>query len=140
LQVYTRGVKTYECLFICSYLHYEEMILLADIHPEHAHIIEQTKANMPSEEILEKTAEVFKVFGDKTRIRILAALSEGEMCVCCLCDLLEMSQSAVSHQLSVLKSARLIKSRREGKQMYYSLDDAHIGAILCTGISHVEED
>ena len=61
------------------------MIFLADIHPEHAHIIEQTKANMPSEEILEKTAEVFKVFGDKTRIRILAALSEGEMCVCCLC-------------------------------------------------------
>ena len=113
---------------------------LAEIHPEHAHIIEQTKANMPSDEILEKTAEVFKVFGDKTRIRILAALSEGEMCVCCLCDLLEMSQSAVSHQLSVLKSARLIKSRREGKQMYYSLDDAHIGAILCTGISHVEED
>ena len=113
---------------------------LAEIHPEHAHIIEQTKANMPSEEILEKTAEVFKVFGDKTRIRILAALSEGEMCVCCLCDLLEMSQSAVSHQLSVLKAARLIKSRREGKQMYYSLDDAHIGAILYTGISHVEED
>ena len=113
---------------------------LADIHPEHAHIIEQTKANMPSEEILEKTAEVFKVFGDKTRIRILSALSEGEMCVCCIYEILGMSQSAVSHQLSVLKSARLIKSRREGKQMYYSLDDAHIGAILCTGISHVEED
>ena len=113
---------------------------LADIHPEHAHIIEQTKANMPSEEILEKTAEVFKVFGDKTRIRILSALSEGEMCVCCICEILGMSQSAVSHQLSVLKSARLIKSRREGKQMYNSLDDAHIGAILCTGISHVEED
>ncbi|MBR5873073.1 MAG: winged helix-turn-helix transcriptional regulator [Oscillospiraceae bacterium] len=115
-------------------------VRLPDIHPEHAHIIEQTRANMPSEEVLEKTAEVFKLFGDKTRIRILAALSEGEMCVCCLCDLLEMNQSAVSHQLSVLKSARLIKSRREGKQMYYSLDDAHIGAILCTGISHVEED
>ena len=125
----------------CSYIHiFGGDDNLADIHPEHAHIIEQTKANMPSEEILEKTAEVFKVFGDKTIIRILAALSEGEMCVCCLCDLLEMSQSAVSHQLSVLKAARLIKSRREGKQMYYSLDDAHIGAILCTGISHVEED
>ena len=113
---------------------------LADIHPEHSHIIEQTKANMPSEDVLEKTAEVFKVFGDKTRIRILAALSEGEMCVCCLCDLLGMSQSAVSHQLATLKAARLIKSRREGKQIYYSLDDAHVGAILCTGISHVEED
>ncbi|MBP1569155.1 MAG: helix-turn-helix transcriptional regulator [Oscillospiraceae bacterium] len=120
--------------------HKKERSFLADIHPEHAHIIEQTKANMPSEEILEKTAEVFKVFGDKTRIRILSALSEGEMCVCCLCDLLEMSQSAVSHQLAVLKSARLIKSRREGKQIYYSLDDAHIGAILYTGISHAEED
>ena len=130
---------TYEYLLICSYLLEKGEFLLPDIHPEHSHIIEQTKANMPSEEILEKTAEVFKLFGDKTRIRILSALSEGEMCVCCICDILEMSQSAVSHQLSVLKSARLVKSRREGKQMYYSLDDAHIGAILCTGISHVEE-
>ena len=112
---------------------------MADIHPEHGHIIEQTKASMPSDEALAKTAEVFKVFGDATRIRILTALSEGEMCVCCLCDLLGMSQSAVSHQLSVLKSARLIKNRREGKQIYYSLDDAHVGAILCTGISHVIE-
>ncbi|MBQ7874130.1 MAG: winged helix-turn-helix transcriptional regulator [Oscillospiraceae bacterium] len=125
----------------CSYVHtFEEGAdKLAEIHPEHSHIIEQTKANMPSEEILVKTAEFFKVVGDPTRIRILAALSEGEMCVCCLCDLLEMTQSAVSHQLSVLKAARLIKNRREGKQIYYSLDDAHVGAILCTGISHVEE-
>ena len=123
----------------CVQINFSEVFCLADIHPEHAHIIEQTKANMPSEEVLERTAEVFKVFGDKTRIRILAALSEGEMCVCCICDLLGMSQSAVSHQLSVLKSARLIKNRREGKQIYYSLDDAHIGAILYTGISHVEE-
>ena len=115
-------------------------IKMAELHPEHSHIIAQTKANMPSEEVLEKTADVFKVFGDKTRIRILSALSEGEMCVCCICDILEMSQSAVSHQLSVLKAAKLIKSRREGKQIYYSLDDAHVGAILCTGISHVEED
>ncbi len=113
---------------------------MAEIHPEHTHIIEQAKASMPSDEILTKTAEFFKVFGDPTRIRILTALSEGEMCVCCLCDILEMKQSAVSHQLSVLKAARLIKNRREGKQIYYSLDDAHVGAILCTGISHVEED
>lgn len=113
---------------------------MTDLHPEHAHIIEQTKANMPAADVLEKTAEVFKVFGDGTRIKILAALSEGEMCVCCICDILEMSQSAVSHQLSILKAANLIKARREGKQMYYSLDDAHVGAILCTGISHVEEE
>ncbi len=112
---------------------------MSEPHPEHAHIIAQTRANMPSDEVLSKAAEVFRLFGDGTRIRILSALSEGEMCVCCLCDLLSMSQSAVSHQLSILKAARLIKSRREGKQIYYSLDDAHVGAILCTGISHVEE-
>lgn len=112
---------------------------MADIHPEHAHIIQQTKASMPSEEVLVKVADVLKLFGDPTRIRILAALSEGEMCVCCICDLLGMSQSAVSHQLSILKAAKLIKSRREGKQIYYSLDDAHVGAILCIGIAHVSE-
>ena len=94
---------------------------MADMHLEHAHIIQQTKANMPNDQVLTKVAEVFKIFGDPTRIRILAAISEGEMCVCCLCDLLEMRQSAVSHQI------------------YYSLDDAHIGAILCTGIAHVLE-
>ena len=112
---------------------------MAEQHPEHSHIIAQTRANMPADETLRKAAEVFRLFGDPTRIRILSALSEGEMCVCCLCDLLSMSQSAVSHQLSILKASRLIKSRREGKQIYYSLDDAHVGAILCTGISHVEE-
>ncbi len=125
-----------------SYVHlkiYQGGIPVADMHLEHAHIIQQTKANMPNDQVLTKVAEVFKIFGDPTRIRILAALSEGEMCVCCLCDLLEMSQSAVSHQLSILKAANLIKSRREGKQIYYSLDDAHIGAILCTGIAHVLE-
>lgn len=113
---------------------------MSEIHPEHEHIINQAKANMPSSEILAKTADVFKVFGDSTRIKILSALSEGEMCVCCICEILGMSQSAVSHQLSVLKSAKLIKNRREGKQIFYSLDDAHVGAILYTGISHAEED
>ena len=83
---------------------------MADIHPEHAHIIQQTKASMPSDEVLVKVADVLKLFGDPTRIRILAALSEGEMCVCCICDLLGMSQSAVSHQLSILKAAKLIKA------------------------------
>ena len=112
---------------------------MADMHLEHAHIIQQTKANMPNDQVLTKVAEVFKIFGDPTRIRTLAALSKGEMCVSSLRALLEMSQSAVSHQLSILKAANLIKSRREGKQIYYSLDDAHIGAILCTGIAHVLE-
>lgn len=123
----------------CSYIHLKEAKKMTEIHPEHRHIIEQTRANMPADGTLDQVAEVFKVFGDSTRIHILAALSEGEMCVCCLCDLLGMSQSAVSHQLSILKSARLVKNRREGKQIYYSLDDAHVGAILFDGISHVEE-
>ena len=107
---------------------------------DHSGLLLKLKSETPSFEMLSDLADLFKLFGDTTRMRILYALFEGEMCVCCLCDLLEMSQSAVSHQLAVLKAARLIKSRREGKQMYYSLDDAHIGAILCTGISHVEED
>lgn len=113
---------------------------MAELHPEHQHIIAQAKANMPSDKTLEAAADAFKVFGDGTRVRILAALSEGEMCVCCLSDLLGMEQSAVSHQLRILKSARLIKNRREGKQIYYSLDDVHIASILSAGISHVEEE
>jgi ArsR family transcriptional regulator len=112
---------------------------MAELHPEHQHIIAQAKSNMPSDETLQSAAEVFKVFGDGTRVRILAALSEGEMCVCCLSDLLGMEQSAVSHQLRILKSARLVKNRREGRQIYYSLDDVHIASILNAGISHVEE-
>ena len=110
---------------------------MADIHPEHAHIIQQTKASMPSDEVLVKVAEVLKIFGDPTRIRILAALSEGEMCVCCICDLLGMSQSAVSHQLSILKAAKLIKSRREGKNIFYSLDDQHVMDILDIAFVHI---
>ncbi len=112
---------------------------MAELHPEHRHIIAQAKANMPADGTLEAAADAFKVFGDGTRIRILAALSEGEMCVCCLADLLGMEQSAVSHQLRILKSARLVKNRREGRQIYYSLDDVHIASILNAGISHVEE-
>ena len=110
---------------------------MADIHPEHAHIIQQTKASMPSDEVLVKVADVLKLFGDPTRIRILAALSEGEMCVCCICDLLGMSQSAVSHQLSILKAAKLIKSRREGKNIFYSLDDQHVMDILDIAFVHI---
>ena len=97
--------------------------------------------NIPPREILEYIADLFKGFADPTRVHILSLLLvHGELCVTDISEAVGLSQSAVSHQLSVLKAARLIKSRREGKQMYYSLDDAHIGAILCTGISHVEED
>ena len=100
----------------------------------------KNKGFAPTEEQLNKIGVFFKIMGDATRLKILTVLLSGNLCVKHISEAVEMSQSAVSHQLAVLKSARLIKSRREGKQIYYSLDDAHIGAILCTGISHVEED
>lgn len=84
-------------------------------------------------------AELFKVFADPTRLRILSALSSGELCVCDLVAVLGASQSAVSHQLALLRSTRLVKYRREGKVVFYSLDDEHVGEILRVGLEHVQE-
>ena len=95
---------------------------------------------MPEEEILYDLAELFKVFGDSTRIKILWALDEDEMCVCDIAYLLNMTQSAISHQLRVLKQAHLVKSRREGKVVYYSLADDHVKLILDQGLIHTTED
>ena len=92
----------------------------------HNDVIEKVRENMPKEEVLYDLAEFFKVFGDSTRIKIICALFESEMCVCDLSALLGVSQSAVSHQLRTLKSARLVRYRKEGKVVYYSLDDEHI--------------
>lgn len=105
----------------------------------HQNLIAKAMEEMPAEEILYDMAELFKVFGDTTRIRILYALFSSEMCVCDIADLLNMTQSAISHQLKVLKQARLVKFRKEGKSVYYSLDDEHIKTILYQGISHVSE-
>ncbi len=91
-------------------------------------------------EILYDVAELFKVFGDSTRIRILDALSETEYCVGDLAEALEMTQSAVSHQLKLLKASRLVKTRRDGKNMFYSLADDHVRTIIAMGREHVEED
>ena len=84
-------------------------------------------------------AELFKVFGDSTRIRILFVLFESEVCVCDLAETLNMTQSAVSHQLRILKQAKLIKNRREGKSIFYSLADGHVRTIISQGIEHIEE-
>ena len=84
-------------------------------------------------------ADFFKVFGDPTRIKILHALSLGELCVCDIAALLEMTQSAVSHQLRVLRQTKLVKLRRSGRTVYYSLDDSHIGDIIDKGLSHIHE-
>jgi len=94
---------------------------------------------MPHEESLYDLAEIFKVFGDTTRIKILYALFASEMCVCDIAVLLNMTQSAISHQLRVLKQARLVKYRKEGKIVYYSLDDDHIKQIFDQGLIHITE-
>ena len=94
---------------------------------------------MPDEESLYDLAELFKVFGDTTRIRILYVLFEAEMCVCDIAKILNMTQSAISHQLRVLKQARLVRNRREGKQIYYSLADDHVRTIIGQGMDHIEE-
>lgn len=94
---------------------------------------------MPDTVDLFEVADLFKLFGDSTRIAILWALCQSEMCVCDLCALLKMKQPAVSHQLKNLKQARVVKARREGKVIYYSLDDAHIEKLLNLGMEHVKE-
>ena len=105
----------------------------------HEDVVNRVKKNMPESEILYDLADFFKVFGDSTRIRILWALDRSEMCVCDIAVLLNMTHSAISHQLRVLKNARLVKNRRQGKLVYYSLDDEHIKEILNQGLTHIKE-
>lgn len=105
----------------------------------HENIVIEAKSTMPKEEMLYDLAELFKVFGDTTRIKILYALFANEMCVCDIASLLNMTHSAISHQLRVLKQARLVKFRKEGKVVYYSLDDDHVSQIFDCGLHHIEE-
>ena len=101
--------------------------------------VEEVSAKMPAEELLYDMADLFKIFGDCTRIKIICALFESELCVNHIAELLSMTQSAISHQLRVLKSARLVKVRREGKTVYYSLADDHIKTIFDQGLEHICE-
>lgn len=94
---------------------------------------------MPKEETLTDLADFFKVFGDATRVKILYVLLQSEMCVCDLAEVLQMTQSAISHQLRVLKQVKLVKNRREGKTVFYSLADGHIQTILNQGMEHISE-
>ena len=105
----------------------------------HEEIVVRVKEEMPQEENLYDLAELFKVFGDTTRVKILYALFAAEMCVCDIAALLNMSQSAISHQLRVLKQARLVKFRRQGKVVYYSLDDDHVKQIFDQGLTHIND-
>lgn len=108
-----------------------------EVHEDLLRIIDE---KMPDEEELYDLAELFKVFGDSTRIRILFVLFEAEVCVCDLAQTLNMTQSAVSHQLRILKQNKLVKSRREGKSIFYSLADGHVRTIIDQGREHIEED
>ena len=105
----------------------------------HGDTIRTVKQNMPEPVDLYDLADLFKLFGDSTRIGILWALSESEMCVCDLCALLKMKQPAVSHQLKNLKLSRAVKARRDGQIVYYSLDDEHIRKLLNLGMEHIQE-
>ena len=105
----------------------------------HEELLEKLEAEMPDEEELFDLAELFKVFGDSTRIRILSLLSRTELCVYDIAEALNMTVSAVSHQLKILRQARLIRNRREGKQIFYSLADDHVRTIIAMGLEHIEE-
>lgn len=110
-----------------------------DCNVIHQDVVNAVKEKMPDEENLYDLAELFKVFGDTTRIKILYALFTSEMCVCDIAAVLGMTQSAISHQLRILKHARLVKYRKEGKVVYYSLDDDHIKQIFDQGLNHINE-
>lgn len=117
----------------------EKMPVCGEGEHSHPEIVESVADRMADEEILMDVAELFKVFGDSTRVRIICALFESELCVCDIAELLNMTQSAISHQLRVLKQARLVKYRRDGKSIYYSLADGHIRTIFNSAFEHVME-
>ena len=105
----------------------------------HKELVNKVLSELPDEDALYDLAELFKVFGDSTRVRILLALFKTELCVCDLSEALDMTQSAISHQLQILRTNKLVKSRREGKQMYYSLADEHVVTIIAQGLNHILE-
>lgn len=110
-----------------------------DTFQTHDALLEVVSQKMPDEDELYDLAELFKVFGDSTRIRILYVLFEAEVCVCDLAQALNMTQSAISHQLKILKQNKLVKSRREGKSVFYSLADNHVRTIIAQGREHIGE-
>ena len=116
-----------------------EQIECCDCNEIHEDLLKIVNDTMPEETELYDLAELFKVFGDSTRIRILFVLFEAEVCVCDLAKVLNMTQSAISHQLRILKANKLVNSRREGKSVFYSLADGHVRTIIPQGREHIEE-
>lgn len=116
-----------------------EKAVICDCDVIHAEVVDKVRKSMPKDEQLYDLADFFKVFGDSTRIKILWALDSDEMCVCDLAVLLNMTKSAISHQLKTLRQEKLVKYRKEGKNVIYSLQDDHVKNILEIGLEHIEE-
>lgn len=121
-------------------MHMNDEIEVCDNNEIHAELIKKVNDTLPEESRLYDLAELFKTFGDSTRIRILFVLFEAEVCVCDIAEALHMTQSAISHQLRILKQSKLIKNRREGKSIFYSLADEHVKTIIAQGMEHILED
>ena len=112
----------------------------SELKHDHVGILEKARHELPTDELLCDLSDLFKLFGDTTRIKILYSLFESEMCVCAIADLLGMTQSAISHQLRILKDANLVGNRREGKTVYYFLSDDHVRTIIAQGFEHLIEE
>ncbi len=113
--------------------------VLCDCDVIHGDVVDRVKEHLPEEEKLYDLADFFKMFSDSTRIKILWALDMEEMCTCDLAVLLNMTKSAISHQLKTLRQDKLVKYRKEGKNVFYSLQDEHVKSILEIGLEHIEE-
>lgn len=107
---------------------------------QHEEALKSVREKLPNDELLCDLSDLFKLFGDTTRFKILYCLLQSELCVCAISELLGMTQSAISHQLKVLKDSKLVKTRREGKTIYYSLADEHVRHIIALGYEHLTEE
>ncbi len=114
-----------------------EKVEICESHPTHKETIDKVKNQLANDETMFELADFFKAFGDSTRIKIMCALLETELCVCDISSIINISQSAVSHQLRVLRQTRLVKYRKEGKTVYYSLDDHHVELLIKQGLEHI---
>ncbi len=116
----------------------EERLVCDEVQPHNGKIAD-TRRKLPEQDVVDALAETFKVFSDPGRVKMLIALSINELCVCDICEITGMSQSAASHQLRLLRAARLVRTRRDGKSIFYSLDDEHVNTIIYAGLMHVNE-
>ena len=129
------NMLTYEYIFI-----WKDVQISMQTKHDHKDLLLAVEREMPKDDLLCDLGDLFKVFGDTTRIKILFSLFESELCVCAIAELLKMEQSAISHQLKILKNAKLVRSRREGRTNIYSLADSHVRSIISQGFEHLTEE